>query len=176
MYPFLRLALEMRRARRMAPLPLGGVHVAPVRCLPWDVDPWGELNNGRTLTLYDLGRLPLFQRTGLLDVCRARGWGVTMAGCVVRWRRRVRPLERLEMRSAAVGRDARFLYVHQTMWRDGEAASAAVYRVATVGPGGIVPPAALLAARGAPDWDPPLPDWIAAWAAAEAARPWPPSP
>ena len=59
MYPFLRLGLEVLRARRAPPLPIDGVHVSHHTCWPWDLDPWGELNNGRTLTLYDLGRVPL---------------------------------------------------------------------------------------------------------------------
>ena len=56
---------RMRR-RRLPPLPVLGTHVSHHRCWPWDLDPWVELNNGRTLTLYDLGRIPMAQRTGLI--------------------------------------------------------------------------------------------------------------
>ena len=58
MYPFLRMFKEMARASRMPPLGLFDTHVSHHLCWPWDLDPWVELNNGRTLTLYDLGRLP----------------------------------------------------------------------------------------------------------------------
>ena len=124
MYPFLRLGLELALARARRPLPLDGVHVSRHTCWPWDIDPWGELNNGRTLTLYDLGRVPLAVRTGLVAALRRNGWGLAVAGASVRYRRRVRAFERLEMRSAFVGRDPRFLYVHQAMFRGGEAVSA----------------------------------------------------
>ena len=107
MYPYLRLGLEIVLARRAPPLPLRGVHVTRVTCRPADIDPWGELNNGRTLTLYDLGRVPLALRTGLIDLVRRNRWGIAVAGASVRYRRRVRAFQRVEIRSAFVGRDAR---------------------------------------------------------------------
>jgi acyl-CoA thioesterase FadM len=176
MYPFVRMGIETLVHRRAPALPPGGVHVSRHTCLPWDIDFWGELNNGRTLTLYDLGRIPLTRRIGLLAVLRASGWGFALAGATVRWRRRVRGFDRLELRSAMIGRDARFLYFHHALWRGGEATSAAVVRAAVTGQDGIVPPEQVMAALGAVDWNPELPEWVAAWAASEAARPWPPAP
>lgn len=175
MYPFARLGLEFAIHRRSAPLPLDGVHVSHHTCWPWDLDPWRELNNGRTLTLYDLGRMPLVMRTGLGAVLRRNRWGITVAGASIRYRRRVRVFERFEMRSAMVGRDPRFLYVQQAMFREGEALSGLLVRAAVTRPGGIVPTDEVVAALGAPaDRADPLPPWVAAWSAAEAERPWPP--
>ncbi len=174
MYPFLRLGLELALARRAPPLPFDAVHVSHHTCWPWDIDPWMELNNGRTLTLYDLGRVPLVVRTGLWRVLGENGWGLTVAGSSVRYRRRVRAFDRFETRSAFIGRDARFLYVHQAMFRAGEALSSALFRGAVTGPGGIVPTDEVAAALGAPGHVAPLPAWAAAWSAAEAERPWPP--
>ena len=54
MYPLIRLGIELALARAAPPLAVDGVHVSHHTCWPWDVDPWLELNNGRTLTLYDL--------------------------------------------------------------------------------------------------------------------------
>ena len=176
MYPYLRLAAGHLKARRQPPLPILGEHVSHHRCLPWDLDPWMELNNGRTLTLYDLGRIPLAVRTGLVTVLRAQGWGLTVAGSVVRYRRRIRLLDRFEARARMLGWDRRFLYIDQSLWRpDGECANHAIFRTAVTGPGGIVPPDRVLAAMGQEGLDPPaLPDWVTAWIAAEDARPWPP--
>jgi acyl-CoA thioesterase FadM len=148
MYPFLRLGIELALARRAGPLPIDGVHHSRHTCWPWDLDPWVELNNGRTLTLYDLGRVPLAVRCGLVAALRARGWGLTVAGASVRFRRRVRAFDRIEMRSAFVGRDARFLYVQQAMFRGGDALSGLLIRAAVTGPGGIVPTDEVMAAIG----------------------------
>jgi acyl-CoA thioesterase FadM len=174
MYPLLRLALAMAGAVRHGPLAPDAVHVSRHVCLPWDLDPFLELNNGRFLTLFDLGRLPLAQRTGIVRGLRRAGLRFTMAGATVRWRRRVRLFDRFEMRSRAVGRDARFFYIEQTMWRQGECLCAALYRVAVAGPAGIVPTAEVVETLGWRGWDPPLPVWVAAWAETENARPWPP--
>ena len=84
MYPFLRAIKAMAAASRQPPLGLLDAHVSEHICWPWDLDPWVELNNGRTLTLYDLGRLPLSRRTGVEKVMRAKRWGLTVAGSSVR--------------------------------------------------------------------------------------------
>lgn len=174
MYPALRLAKEILLYRTAPALPVTGTHVSHHLCWPWDLDPWSELNNGRTLTLYDLGRIPLINRTGLRTTMRVRGWRLTVAGSSVRYRRRIRAFDRLEMRSHVAGWDARFLYMDQSLWRQGDCAGQVLIRSAILGPGGIVPPAELMAAAGRDTAGPDLPDWIRAWAAAEARRPWPP--
>ncbi len=174
MYPLLRFGLELALVRRAPRLAIDGVHVSRHTCLPWDIDPWGELNNGRTLTLYDLGRVPLAIRSGLYPTVRARGWGLAVAGSSIRYRRRIRAFDRITMRSACIGRDARFLYIEQAMYRGDEAASAVLIRSAVTSDRGIVPTDAVVAAMGQPDWNPALPPWVGAWIEGEASRPWPP--
>lgn len=176
MYPFVRLVKEALVHRRAAPLPLTGTHVSRHVCWPWDLDPWMELNNGRTLTLYDLGRIPLAMRTGLAGALKARGWGIAVAGISIRYRRRVRAFQRFEMRSRSIGWDERFLYMEQAMWRGGECLSHMLLRGAVTSRAGIVPPAQVLEALGRGPESPPLPGWVEAWIAAEAQRPWPPAP
>jgi acyl-CoA thioesterase FadM len=175
MYPFVRMFKEMWRARRMGPLGLFEPHVSHHICWPWDLDLWMELNNGRTLTLFDLGRLPVAERTGLVRVIRAQGWGLTVAGSSVRYRRRVTMFSKLTMHSRCVGWDNRFLYVEQSMWRGGECTSHALLRMALVGKGGMVPPARVAEALGAAPDGPDLPAWVKAWSEADALRPWPPA-
>lgn len=175
MYPVIRLAWQLLKHRNDTPLPLTGTHVSRHMCLPWDIDLWWELNNGRTLTLYDLGRIPLAGRVGLLPALKKRRWGLTMAGAAVRYRRRIRMFETVEMRSRAIGWDARFMYLEQSLWKaNGECAGHIVYRGAVTGAGGIVPPAEVMEATGQAQPSPPLPDWVQAWLRAEDMRPWPP--
>ena len=174
MYPYLRLAREIWKARTEPALPMTGTHVSHHRCWPQDLDPWWELNNGRTLTLYDLGRIPLAMRTGLERVVRAQGWGLTVAGASTRYRRRVRLWDVIEMRSRCIGWDHRFFYIEQSMWKGGDCTSQMLLRNATTSATGIVAPAEVLAALGLPTESPILPDWVSAWIAADAERPWPP--
>jgi len=174
MYPVLRLAYQMAVVRNDSPLPLTGTHVSHHRCWPWDIDPWMELNNGRTLTFYDLGRIPLAKRAGLVDVLKRERWGMTMAGASVRYRARVRMFEVVEMHSRVVGWDDRFIYLEQSMWTGQTCCNQIVYRSAVTEPGGIVSPDRVLVAMGHDDPAPQMPAWVQAWIEADAQRPWPP--
>lgn len=175
MYPFVRMFKELIVARKADPLPITGTHVSQHICWPQDIDIWMELNNGRTLTLLDLGRIPLAHRIGLIALLRKRRWGLTMAGVSVRYRRRIRTFERFEIQSRAVCWDDKFVYIEQSMWkRNGECANQALYRAAVTDANGIVTPDRILDALGQSGESPEPPEWIANWIAAEATRPWPP--
>ncbi|MEM6824770.1 MAG: acyl-CoA thioesterase [Pseudomonadota bacterium] len=174
MYPYLRMVKELAWHRRSPRLALGQVHRSHHICWPWDIDVFGELNNGRTLTLFDLGRFGLFQRIGFLAAGRQRGWIGAVAGVSVRYKRRIRIFNRLEMRSRFAGWDARFAYCEQSLWHGETCCSHALVRLVVTGRDGIVPPSEIADALGYQRESPSLPDWIASWAAAEAKRPWPP--
>ena len=176
MYPFARAAFQLSRARRMPPLDFGGVHESHHICWPWDLDIFLELNNGRALTFYDLGRIPLGLRVGLMAALKRRRWGLTVAGSSVRYRRRIRVFQRFTITSRGVGWDDKFLYIEQAMWLpSGECAGHVLIRSACTSPDGIVPPRALLSEMGHdPDTQMAPPDWAQAWIEADARRPWPP--
>ncbi len=176
MYPVVRMVKELALHSRAETLPVWGTHVSWHLCWPWDLDLWLELNNGRTLTFFDLGRLPLAQRNGLVKVIRKNRWGITVAGVSVRYRARVRLFDRIEMRSRGVGHDGRFFYIEQTMWKGETCTTQALIRTAVTSKTGIVAPEQVLTALGTDANSPPLPNWVAAWIAAEAERPWPPEP
>jgi len=175
MYPVFRMVYQLAATRNAPPLPVTGTHVSYHRCWPWDIDLWMELNNGRTLTFYDLGRIPLAKRAGLVDVLKREGWGMTMAGASVRYRARIRTFEVVEMRSRVVGWDALFIYLEQSMWKGQTCCNQIVYRSAVTGPGGIVPTEQVMAAMGLDGPAPEMPGWVQAWIDADAQRPWPPA-
>ena len=174
MYPYMRLFKELWKFRKASPLGLFETHVSHHLCWPQDIDPWRELNNGRTLTLYDLGRIPLAIRTGLSGQAKKHGWGLTVAGSSIRYRRRVRLFTRVEMRSRCIGWDGRFFYMDQSMWKDGDCTSQVLLRTAVTSAAGIVDPARVAAVMGHSGDSPSLPQWVQAWSEADALRPWPP--
>lgn len=175
MYPLLRLTTEMMLARKARPLSPFQAHVSTHRCWPWDLDPWIELNNGRTLTLYDLGRLPMAARTGMIGIMRRNRWSITVAGNSVRYRRRIRAFDRFTMVTRLHGWDERFFYLDQSIWRRGECANHMLLRGAITSDAGIVAPERLFQAGGMDTCSPPLPGWVQAWIRADAERPWPPA-
>lgn len=174
MYPFVRVIKEIWLGRRAPKLGLMDTHVTHHVCWPWDLDVFLELNNGRTLTLFDLGRISMGERTVFGATLKAQRWGIAVAGNTVRYRRRVRAFDRLTIRTRCIGWDARFLYMEQSMWKGQECTSQQVIRSAVTSKAGIVAPSELLKAMGEVIESPPLPEWVVAWVAAEALRPWPP--
>lgn len=174
MYPLIRFVKEMIKFRNAPPLSPIEAHVSTHICWPWDLDPWIELNNGRTLTLYDLGRIPMAQRTGLISVMRKKRWGITVAGNSTRYRRRIRMFDRFTMISRVIGWDHRFIYMEQSMWRHGECCNHMLLRSAVTSSEGIVAPSRIMEALDMTFDSPPLPDWVQAWIRADATRPWPP--
>ncbi|GHA49268.1 thioeseterase [Amylibacter ulvae] len=174
MYPFIRFAKVMAVASFQKPLAIDDVHVSQHICWPWDLDIWMEMNNGITLSLYDLGRLPFAKRTGLIKALRENKWALAIAGTSIRYRRRVHMFQRYEMRTRVIGRDERFIYLQQSMWRNGEATSSALYRSALTDKNGIVPTQKLADYYDRSDWNPTLPDWVQNWIEAEGTRIWPP--
>lgn len=174
MYPFIRLAKELIKFRNAPRIGLLDAHISHHICWPWDLDPWVELNNGRTLTLYDLGRLPLIVRTGFVPALKARKWGITVAGNSTRYRRRIRMFNRFTMVSRVIGWDQRFIYMEQSMWRRGECCNHMLIRTAVTSDKGIVPPAEVMNAVDLTGDSPTLPGWVQAWIEADSRRPWPP--
>lgn len=121
------------------------------------------------------GRIPLFIRTRIHPTLTEAGWYTTVAGNSVRYRRRIRAFDRLTMISRILGWDARFAYVDHSLWKGRECANQLLTRMAFVSAEGIVAPTAVMAKLGHEGPGPTLPDWVAAWIAAEAQRPWPPA-
>lgn len=174
MYPIIRLTKEVIKSSRMPPLGALESHVSYHRCWPQDIDQFMEMNNGRILTILDLGRTGLAQRVGLLSALRKNRWGLTIAGSSVRYRKRIRPFTRFRMVSKAVGWSERFFYMEQTIWLGNDCAVQALYRSAVTDKNGIVNPAKVFAAVGMDQPSPEKPAWVQAWIDADNTRPWPP--
>ena len=175
MYPLPRILYHMFLHRNDPKPAFGDIMETRHICWPWDLDIFWELNNGRTLTLYDIGRMVLGQSSELLSVLKAKGWGLTVAGSCPRYRRRIRVFDRFTMKTRAVCWDEKFLYLEQSMWKtNGECASHVLIRAALTDKKGIVDPALVAAEMGHVGPSPDMPDWIAEWARSESKRPWPP--
>lgn len=121
-----------------------------------------------------MGRIPMAKRSGLIAALKRRRWGLSVAGSSVRYRKRIRMLDKIEMRSTAICADRRFMYVEQSMWVRGICAGHALYRTVVTDPHGMVPTDDVLKELNLQDSLPSIPDWVAAWIHAEDIRPWPP--
>ena len=174
MYPIVRMIKEFvihRNAPALDPL---GVHVSHHRCWPQDIDIFMEMNNGRILTILDLGRTVLAQRVGLISALRQNNWSMTMAGVSVRYRKRILPFAKFRTVSRAVTWDDRFFYLDQSIWIGDECAVQALYRSAITHKGKMIDPALVADAMGHTGPKPAAPAWVQNWIDADKTRPWPP--
>lgn len=174
-YPVVRTLLSLLDARRHPRAAPDQTTVLRLSCRPWDLDMFFEMNNGRHLTLFDLGRFAHGARVGLFPVLRQNGWGLVVGGSTIQYRRRIRAFQRFEMATRCLGRDGKWFYFEQVIWRNGLACSGALVRTAVVaGSRGTVPTQEVANALGHPEWQGDLPDWARDWAAIDKSRPWPP--
>ena len=176
MYPIIRLITTSIKSKLASSLSVHDASETTFFCRPWDLDLFMEVNNGRMLTLYDLGRFNLSIRCGLAAVLRRKRWGLVVAGSSVRYRRRVRLFDKVTMRTQVVGVDDRWIYVAQSMWVKGHPASSVLLRTAITSKSGTVPTESVLHELGLESWNSELPEWVKAWAEGDSQRPWPPQP
>jgi acyl-CoA thioesterase FadM len=174
MYPYLRLTALVARERRKPKLGLYDTHSMQMTCLPVDVDGFLEMNNGRVLTLFDLGRFALSIRIGLWSVLQQQKWGLVVAGSTTRYRSRITTFQRFEMRTRFLGWDDKFFYLEQAMWRGDTCCNHALLRTGVTAKGRLAPVEDVARALDVEGDSPALPDWAQAWAAADKTRIWPP--
>lgn len=174
MYPISRLLGMILKAQRSDSLDHRTLSEITFRCRPWDLDMFMEMNNGRVLTLYDLGRFDLVLRIGMDKILRKNRWGLVVAGSTVRYRRRIRLFEKVTMRTRVAGVDARWVYLEQSMWVKGQPASSVLMRTGITAKGKAIDTGVFLAAMKTQASEVQLSDWQQAWIDSEAQRPWPP--
>jgi acyl-CoA thioesterase FadM len=79
-----------------------GVSSVGLMVFPNDLDINLHMNNGRYLTIMDIGRLDLFIRGGLLKAIRGAGWRPVLSAVKVRFRRELRLWRRFRVESRVV--------------------------------------------------------------------------
>jgi len=174
MYPIIRFLTTCIKAYLADQITIDNISATSFRIRPWDIDMFIELNNGRVLTLYDLGRFDFSIRMGLAKALRQNKWGLVVAGSTVRYRRRIRMFEKVTIYTQIAGYEERWIYIVQSMWVKGQPASSILLRTGITNKGKVVPARDVIDALGIEDWNPLLHPWVKDWIHSEESRPWPP--
>lgn len=139
------------------------------RVLPTDLDFYGHMNNGRYLSISDIGRFDLLQRSGLWPQMRKRGWYPVVASSTISYRRSLQPWQRFTVESRFLGVDGRDVYLEQRFVAKGEIAARLFVRGRFLAKtGGHVPMDELVALLGDSPVPNALPVWLLQWGADSA--------
>jgi len=142
--------------------------VIRVRVWPHDLDLWGHVNDGRYLTLSDLGRLDLALRIGLFQAVRRQRWTMPMGGAALSFRRPLRLFHTCDIHTRIVGWDDKWGYIESRFVREGRTVATVVAKVVVRGPDGTVTPRRLLEVLGIDREPLPVPEHVRRWIDAES--------
>ena len=160
------LLLTTRWRGRLGPL---DESVLKLRVWPVDLDVNLHMNNGRYLSVMDLGRVDVILRTGLLLPLLRRRWAPLAGSATLRFRRSLGPFSRYELRSRILGWDDKWFFFDQRFVRDGQLMAHGLAKALLRSRSGNVAPIDVLGAAGLPTESPPLSAAIIAWREAETA-------
>jgi len=152
------------------------------RVWPNDLDVNRHVNNGRYLTLADLGRLDWFLRTGALAQARQQHAWPIVGDAIAKFRRDMKLFQRFTIESRMLGWDDKWAFLEHRFIREGRVIGIVGIRGLFRGRQGPLPPGEFIRALGGPSQSPALPDWVLDWyrgceaisgllRAEEAARP-----
>jgi acyl-CoA thioesterase FadM len=139
-----------------------------LRVWPNDLDLNLHMNNGRYLSLMDLGRVDVMFHSGAFKLWFTRGWQPLVAASHIRHFKSLRLGQAFEIRTRILGWDEKWIYFEQRFTRQGQLHALAVVKALMAGNQRLVSTQELFGAAGqALQPSPPLPDWVLTWLKAE---------
>lgn len=179
MYPFLRYGKSIADAiianKKGHTLDLTDTGEITIRCQLTDIDNFFEMNNGRVLTLFDLGRTDFAIRSGLGKMLVKKRWGLVVAGSTIQYRKRIRAFDKVTIKTRVAAIEGRWIYIEQSMWVKDKPCSSALIRTGITKKGRALDTQEVLEAMGKSDWKLPPTGYVKEWIESDNDRPWPPN-
>lgn len=148
---------------------MGDVSRSTFRVWPTDLDILRHMNNGKYLSIMDIGRFDLMQRNGIWDLFRREDWYPVVVGQTISYRKSLNPWKKFTIESRIIGFDEQATYMEQRFVRPSASGEPEVYARAWVRArilrrsGGVVPIAEIIEKSGADASDFMLDDEILRW-------------
>ena len=127
---------------------------------PNDLDLNLHMNNGRYLTIMDLGRVDLLIRIGLVKIMWEEGWVPVIGAIHTTFRRSLYAFQRFEIVTNIVGWDEKWIYMIQSIERDGHQIATAVMKTLFVSKGKKITTQQLLERLGKDPVSPEIPGHV----------------
>lgn len=100
--------------QRLHPLSESVLHL---RVLPNDLDLNFHMNNGRFLSIMDLGRLDLLIRTDLAKALVKHRWQPLVGSVNIRYKQSLMPFQKYRLHTKVIGWDEKWFYIEQRFER-----------------------------------------------------------
>lgn len=147
--------------------------VISFRVWPTDLDANIHMNNGRYLSIMDLGRLDYMARIGMMSPVLRHRWMPVLSSAIIRYRIPLHPFQKFQLQTRVVWWDEKWFYMEQRFIINGGQKHGAVAALAFI-KGSLydrreqstVPTKTLTAMMGLSQ-APEQPSHIASWMAAE---------
>ena len=162
MYPLLRLIRVVVKSQFKKKLSFDNDYTDSINLivLPQDIDPFMELNNGRYVTLLDLGRFSLGAKVNMVSFLKRNNWSLTIIGTYNEYRYRLRLFQRFILKTKIIGYDEKWFYFFQKVERNGKTHMASIVKFAFTSKKGLVSTKEVITAMDI-EYDPnSLPSWI----------------
>lgn len=168
---YLRLLWFLLRVRRASPLRIWDASHATFRVNPADLDVQRHMNNGRYLSIMDLGRMDLMLRSGFWKRVTAAGWYPVVAGQTITYRKSLTLGQKFDLATRVIGYDERWIYMEQVFRRGSTVIADAVIRARFLRTsGGSVDVSEVLELVGPAPEDLELPQWVREWNISSSAH------
>lgn len=161
------IALGAMTAGKEHKLDFMGTSKLDLMVLPGDLDAMGHMNNGRYLTLQDLGRIDLLMRSGIWQASQKRKWTPLIGGAMIRYKKSLEPFDQFTLHTKIAGWDEKWFYFDQKFIRKDIVCALSLVKGLFRGQYGNIPAKEVVLAGGGPDKSPPLPESVQLWNEAE---------
>jgi acyl-CoA thioesterase FadM len=125
------------------------------------------MNNGRYLTIMDLGRLDMTLHSGLMRAVLRNRWMPVLGAATIRYHRPLAPFQRYTLTTRIVGWDEKWIYMEQSFDSNEKRAASALVKALIRGKDRSIPTAEVMHEVGVDLPSPPFPDHLRAWIAAD---------
>ena len=163
MHPLFRTLKLVFAAKRGQHLEMLDTSAVEMRVWPNDLDINLHVNNGRYLTLMDLGRLDLLIRSRTLGLVISRKWYPVLGAATVRFKRSLKLFEKFTLKTRVLGWDEKWVYMEHRIETTEHLAVIAIVKALFREKGRSIPSTELAIAFGHDGVSPPLADFLEDW-------------
>jgi acyl-CoA thioesterase FadM len=161
---YIRLVWLFLTTARRPRLHIHDVARMTMRVWPTDLDELGHVNNGVYLSMMDLPRLDLLQRSRIWPLMQKAGIYPVVASQTITYRKSLKLWQKFDVETRIIGYDDRAVYIEQRFVVEGEIYARGIVKGRFIRrSGGVVGSADLQEITGIDTTSMPIPAWLAEW-------------